>query len=281
MGFQNFTNKYEFSEILKTMRSPWYLATIFGLLFFNLFAESRKWRALIRTEIDHLQAFRAVLAGYSTATLSPNRIAEFAGRTALFPKEIRPELTTATFVGSFIQGSLTVGFGMVSLLIIPFHADIFKHFDFVGFSWVMGFVIISFLAIYFFRTKIHEKLSDYILALRQVSFIQVIKAAFWAFLRYITFLFQFYLALLLFGFEGSFLLAACGISFMYMVQSYIPLSSLGELGVREFLCFVLFSSYMVVPIAAVFPALIIWLINIAMPSLTGLIMLKTQWSFAR
>jgi len=281
LGFQNFTNKYEFNEMLSTMRSPWYLVMIFVLVFFNLFAESKKWTALINSEIGSLRAVKAVLAGYSTATLSPNRIAEFAGRTALFPKEIRPELTTATFVGSFIQGSLTVGFGIVSVLIIPFHTDIFRHFDFVAFFWILSFVFISFIGVYFFRAKLFDMLSEYITALRNVSFNQVIKAAFWAFLRYVIFLFQFYLALMLFGYEGGFLFAACGISFMYMIQSYIPLSSLGELGVREFLCFVIFTSSMNAPVAAVFPALIIWFINIAMPALTGLVMLKTQWSLAR
>jgi hypothetical protein len=254
---------------------------IFGLLFFNLFAESRKWTALVNSEIDSLTAFKAVLAGYSTATLSPNRIAEFAGRTALFPKKERPELTTATFVGSFIQGSLTVAFGMVSLLIVPFHTNVASRFDLVGFIWVLAFVFLSFFGVYIFRNKLSHKLSEYISALRRVRFDQVVKAAIWAFFRYIIFLIQFYLALLLFGYEGSFLFAVCGISFMYMVQSYIPLSSLGELGVREFLCFVIFSSHMSLAVAAVFPALVIWIINIALPSLTGLLMLKTQWSFAR
>lgn len=281
IGFQNFTNKHEFSQILQTMGSPWYLISIFGLLFFNIYAESRKWRALHTTSIHSLVAIRAVLAGYSTATLSPNRVAEFAGRSAIFPERIRPELNTATFIGSFIQGAVTVGFGLLSLFVVPFGAGFIRRLNFESIAWLMGLCLLVFFGIYLFRTKISAQLSDYFKALKKLSLDQVMKAFLWAVFRYVVFLFQFYLALLLFGFEGSFLIAATGISCMYMVQSYIPLSGLGELGVREFLCFTIFGSYMSIASAAFFPALVIWVINIALPSLTGLIMLKTHLHFAR
>ncbi len=281
MGFQNFTNKHEFSEILKTMRNPWYLVSIFGLLFFNLFAESRKWRALVKTELDSLNAVKAVLAGYSTATLSPNRIAEFAGRSAVFPKRIRPELNTATFVGSFIQGSITVGFGMVSLFFVPFSMGLVRHLDYDSLAWFISLPLLALLGIYLFRARILARLSDHIVALRKVSFNQIIKASAWAVFRYAIFLFQFYFALLLFGYQGSFFVAVTGISCMYLIQSYIPLSGLGELGVREFLCFTIFSPYMTMAAAAFFPALVIWFINIALPSITGLAVLKSHLRFAR
>jgi len=281
VGFKNFTNNYEFTEIYKSVKSPWYLSLIIGLLFINLYSESRKWRALLPFRISFISAQRAILAGYSTAVVTPNRIGEFAGRSSLFAKQIRPELTTATIIGSFVQGAITVFFGLVGLILFPFSSEWFNHLDYTVLFWMLSFIALLGTGLFFFRDYIASQLSRHLAALKQVTFFQFLKAACWGLIRYLIFLTQFYLALLIFGFDGSFFLAACGISVMYLIQSYIPLTGLGELGIREFLSFIIFSPFMEISVASVFPALLIWLVNIAIPSLCGLALLKSQLSFAK
>jgi len=280
-GFKNFTNDYEFSEILRSVKSPWYLSLIICFLFINLYCESRKWRAVTTLKINSTSALRAILAGYSTAVITPNRIGEFAGRNTFFAKQFRPELTTATFIGSFVQGAITVFFGLVGLVWFPFSTELIKHLDYKILFWILLLLAAIVVGLYFFRNYFALRLAEYLSSLQKVTGFQLLKSAFWGLVRYLTFLTQFYLALLIFGFEGSFALAASGISVMYLIQSYIPLTGLGELGVREFLSFIIFSPFMEIGVAAVFPALLIWLINIVIPSLCGLALLKSRHSFAR
>jgi len=282
MGFKNVTNNGEINEIfLSVERSPWYLLFIIALLFLNIYAESRKWKALITHIIPSTSAIKAVLIGYSTAIITPNRIGEFAGRNTLFSKEKIPALTTATLLGSFIQGSITVCFGLVSLVFFPYGAKLIHHLDYQLLLWCLSLAGLILTGLYLFRKRISALMQSYISALRKVTFTQILYSAVWGVIRYLTFLSQFYIALLLFGFEGSFLLGACGISVMYLIQSYIPLTSLGELGVREFLSFLIFSPYMEVSIAAVFPALVIWVVNILIPSLAGFLLFQNQLRLAR
>jgi len=282
MGFKNVTNKGEINEIFLSLeKSPWYLVLIIALLFLNIYAESQKWKGLISEKIPSISAVKAVLVGYSTALITPNRIGEFAGRNVLFSKEKTPTLTTATLLGSFIQGSITVCFGVISLVLFPYGAQLINYLDYELLLWTVSLAVLIFTGLYLFREKISSHLQAYIAAFKNVTSTQILYSTVWGGIRYTTFLLQFYLALLLFGFEGSFLLAACGISVMYLIQSYIPLTSLGELGVREFLSFLIFSPYMEISIAAVFPALIIWLVNILIPSLTGFLLFQNQLRFAK
>lgn len=280
-GYKNFTNNYEVTLVLKCVKSPWYLALIFVLLLPNLYFESRKWRALLSFKISSNQSIRAILFGYSTALVTPNRIGEFAGRNSFFPKLDPTALTTATLLGSLIQGSITVCCGVFGILFFPIGADLFEFLDFASTLWPLFWILFGGGLIYLFRQKINSYLNVYANAVRQVSSIQFVKAVGWGFFRYLTFSLQFYLALLLFGFEGSFILAMSGISLMYLVQSYIPLTGLGELGVREFLSLIIFSNYFEYSFIAVFPAFLIWIINLAVPSLSGLILHKKQMSFAQ
>ena len=232
-------------------------------------------------KISFISAQRAILAGYSTAVVTPNRIGEFAGRNSLFAKQIRPELTTATIIGSFVQGAITVFFGLVGLILFPFSFEWINHLDYSVLFWILSSIAVLSFGLFFFRDYISLRFARHIKAIRQVTVFEFLKAACWGVIRYLTFLTQFYIALLIFGFDGSFFLAACGISVMYLIQSYIPLTGLGELGIREFLSFIIFSSFMEIGVAAVFPALLIWLVNIAIPSLCGVALLKSQLSFAK
>jgi hypothetical protein len=97
-------------------------------------------------------------------------------------------------------------------------------------------------------------------------------------LRYVVFLTQFYLAIKLMGLNFTLLKCLLVIPVIYLVLAAIPTIALAELGVRGSVAVFLFGlingSHGLDPetsLAVVSASTLIWLINIAFPSLAGIL----------
>ena len=96
-------------------------------------------------------------------------------------------------------------------------------------------------------------------------------------LRYAIFVLQFYMLLSLFLPEAEPVLLFLGIAWVFFFKSIIP-ALLGGLGVREASGLVFFSD-VANPELVVIPIFLIWAINNALPSVTGLIFIWAQRFF--
>jgi len=245
------------------------------LLIPNLYCEAKKWLLLLNDDsIEFSKTLRGVLIGMAAGFITPNRIGEFAGRVSAFDRIDHPKVIAMTWVGSTLQGAVTVVFGLASLLAFPFWSRI-KDFIHIDLSFHLVLLCAVSGALYLlFKKKITPYLRSVLQSAKLLSFRTVMKAMPWAILRYITFTTQIAIALYLFGYSGSFGYCLAGIAVMFLVQSYLPLTAFAELGVREFLAVLIFGSVMSQPVLAAAATLVVWLINIGVPVAVGSFLLR-------
>jgi hypothetical protein len=247
------------------------MGLLFPLTALNLYAEVRKWFSLLKTERMNVRmGYYQVLSGMCSGFVTPNRIGEFAGRMVYLPKEYHDIAAAAAISGSVIQGSITALFGIVGLAFFPVFPEGITSFDpliIAGLvTCIMLILALSFRGIVRSLSKRFTATAHYFSTMGRPL---ILRAMTWALFRYLIFSTQFVIALYCFGFQGSLYEAFSGVFLLYFCQSYIPGPGMGELGIRELLALVLFTSFLPHPLLAVLAGLTVWLANIGLPVLAG------------
>lgn len=247
------------------------LLLVFPLTWVNLYCEVKKWHALSGAESTGVRAgFVQILAGICSGFITPNRIGEFAGRTAYLPESHRKYGPAATFTGSFIQGGITFLFGLMGLFTFPF-IPLESGFPPAGYAFPAAAVLALLLVLVARRIspRLDARISSSLGRVRSVGLSRFFKAAAWAALRYAVFCLQFTAALYCFGFTGHFTAALSGVALLYFCRFFIPGTPFGELGIRESLSVIIFGTMTMHPLGAVFAGLAVWSANIGVPVLAG------------
>lgn len=247
------------------------LAIVFPLTGLNLYLEVRKWFALLQTKsMSIAQGYMQVLSGICSGFITPNRLGEFAGRMAYLPQRYHSKAPFGAALGSMVQGSITLIFGLVGLIFypkFPFHLTSLKGLITIG--------ILSLLAVgAVFIFKAYAKFCFAALAkarayLSSVDLKTLLEVAFFGAIRYMVFTTQFVLVLFFLGYTGTIMHAFFGVFLLYFCQSIIPGSAMGELGIREVLAMFIFGSFLPHPLLAALAGLLVWLANIGLPVLAG------------
>lgn len=255
--------------------SSTFLLTMLSLTFVNLSFETLKWKSLVG-ELNLQYGFGAVLSGMKAGFITPNRIGEFAGRNAVLPKSLRVRAGLMTIVGSFIQGTVTFVFGIVGILAFPnwINLETFQvntvqlmvGASLIGLCLIIGLKFKDRFARHFVELKGH---------LESISRVQALKSSAFAVLRYAVFSFQFYYCLSICGFNGGYFMGISGIAVVYLIQSFLPFSGFGELGIRELLSILVFGAFMPEPWMAAVATLMLWCFNICLPVFIGLALSKS------
>lgn len=247
------------------------LLLVFPLTWLNLYCEVKKWHALSGAESTGVRAgFVQVLAGICSGFITPNRIGEFAGRTAHLPESCQKYGPAATFTGSFIQGGITFFFGLIGVFTFPF-MPLEPAFPPAGLA-LSAAALLALLLVFVVRRispRLDARISSALGWVRTVGVSRFVKAAVWAALRYAVFCLQFAAALYCFGFTGHFTVALSGVALLYFCRFFIPGTPFGELGIRESLAVIIFGAMTVHPLGAVFAGLAVWSANIGVPVLAG------------
>lgn len=258
--------------------------------FVNYGLENLKWRQIL-TELkaySFIETQKAVYAGNAIAILTPDRLGTFIGRFSYLKRISRTKITLSTFVGNYAQLVTTLLFAMIGLILTWNMSIGFQFPEKLGINVIISImVVVCCTAIFIYYNqlvllellgKIKWKLGKVLierfrfmteLSERKLHLILVT-----AIMRYFVFVFQFFLALQLFGAAVSFswTIAFCGI--LYLFSTLIPSPFMGNLGTREAI-----AVFMVSPLglgeSVIASSLFIWLINIVLPSVIGgLILLR-------
>lgn len=228
----------------------------------NLFTETSKYRLLLgQDQIDFSTAFRSVIAGMSVGIWTPNRVGEFVGRMRYAPHGEKKRAAGATVIGSLLQGSVTVLFGLIGIAFFDLAIDIPVDLNLIA---LLGLILGIAMILVFRRGPVAAFRRKHF----EIRRSDVVVAAIWATARYAIFSTQFVILLLAFGFQGTLLEVYSGVFLLYAIQSYIPGSFLSELGVREVLSVLIFSSFFSNPIGAPLAAFCLWILNIGLPILS-------------
>ena len=91
------------------------------MMFVNWFLEALKWRALIYKieKISLIQSIKAVFAGITISSFTPNRVGEYAGRVFCIQKADKVKAVLITVIGSMAQLITTIVFGLLGFLLLP------------------------------------------------------------------------------------------------------------------------------------------------------------------
>lgn len=249
---------------------PFTLLLVVLLMPVNWLLEGWKWKLAAgqHVRIGIGRALKGVLAGVTIGTATPNRVGEFAGRIFMENGGDRVQLLLLSFVCSFCQVVVTFLAGMAGLAMME---------DKAGLSDVQLIFLFSAGVIFFclplLLKFIPEKWNTRTKALREFpaslfSLVLLLSA-----IRYSVYVTQFILLLDIFRPEGLPVLplVACVMT-AYLVVTMIPTFSFTEVLVRGSIAGFVFEGsgglgYRVGFVVAV----VLWTINVALPSLVGIV----------
>ena len=265
------------------------------LMIVNWSIESLKWKLLIRQseEISFRTSFAAILGGLAVSIFTPNRVGEFVGRVFILTKTDPVKGVMLTIAGSFSQLMATVMFG--TLAYFAFSANylipmtVFSNWVIFGLglalatvSWMllMAFFHIPSLRrlVAFLPERYLPKISEAVEALAACPKPVLMQVLTLSSLRYMVFSAQFYLMLLLTGLQFPLMQCAMVIPLIYLAMAAIPTIALTELGVRGSVSVFLFALLAGAAepdpnttFAVLSASTLIWLLNIALPALAGVL----------
>ncbi len=225
-----------------------YIGLAVCLSFLNWSFEIDKWRMLTVdfSQFSMKQAAKPVMSGLAMNMVVPFTFGDILMR--LMGSRCISKSAKAIFLNRMTSLTVTILFGMVGLLYYFNPAnDLWIQSPFAGVFFVM--IVLTLCATIdclYFKKKVMT----------------------WTFLRYMVFAIQYFLLLLplLMGLEWVVILA--GISWIFLVRTVVP-SFLGAIGIREASTVAFFALWMDNSTVLIIPSLLIWIINIVIPSLIG------------
>jgi hypothetical protein len=249
----------------------------------NWLIESYKWYVIINKSerISFLTSTKATLSGLSVSILFPFRIGEYLGRINFIEKKKLGVLLT--IVCSMTQLVATLLFGFVGLFLIEqsiFSEEHIKWLSSITVVLVLGILIgLKFFPIWLkniFKWKQTKKLFVQMAKITSVALLLRIQIL--SLVRYMIFTSQYMLLFYAFGIDIPVVQLFAIISLMYLATTAVPVNQIVELGSSKSLILIsLISGFVeLVQLQSCYIAtigFIIWLLNIVIPSLIGLVFL--------
>ena len=277
-----------FEELL---RNRWYLLLLILLQLvlsgINLSIEAIKWRLLVSVlePQNFKDAFIQVIRGIQFGMLTPARTGEPVGKAMLFKKGSRTQALLLSAAGSMMQNVVIIIVGLVSTLVLNYYGLLDPRVIFsiqkgilqygflipiVGLLAFYGiFRIVKFILFSTFNKRINFQIY------KKLGLSIILKALTITFLRFLVFSFQLWLVLNFFNIvsnPGHYWL----IPLYFMIITFVPTIALADLGIRSSIAFFVFGVASSNTAAIVTSIFIIWLFNLAIPSITGIFLLKVK-----
>ena len=264
-----------------------------GGMWLNLAFEACKWWLMVRKadrNYKFIEAYKSVFAGLTTGIFTPNRIGEYAGRIVFLQPAIRLKAVAYLFIDRVCQMIVTIFMGTIA----------FEYFWAFHSEELLTLLPLSALKLEFFRLSLWflsfaspiallliQQFAPFLPGLRKYSFFQKMTAGFedlspvtvfqvigLGTLRYLVFTAQYICLLLAFGYQGTLTLAIAMVLSVFLVKSIIPSITLTELGIRESVAITIMGSFAVSGFIAFSSTFFLYLMNIILPSIIGLIFLN-------
>jgi hypothetical protein len=270
---------------------------VFILMLVNWSVEAAKWRLLVNryVKISFPKALQSVIAGVTVSIFTPNRTGEFIGRAFILRGKHPVKAVLLTFVGSISQLLVTIIMGGISLSFIAYKIlpvetkvnSLVYNILIILLLVFFGFLILAYFRMpvltRIFREKIKvrfPRLFDYLRLVGGISRIELFQVMVFSLLRYFVFSLQFYLILVVFGIYLPVFDTLMIISLIFLALAVIPTIALSELGVRGSVSIYLLGAYLQnttgftldekQSLAVMLAAGTLWIINLALPAVSGI-----------
>jgi uncharacterized membrane protein YbhN (UPF0104 family) len=258
--------------------------------------EAVKWRELFAgiCRIKWRDAFLAVFSGLAISLLTPNRTGEFAGRIIYLPDDQRLKGTAFTVVSNLAQLVVTLCAGSFALLFQDGLVD--SRLASLGFNgvfrvlyWLAPSSAIVVLVVYFKGTTVMGKLwkirllsrfRKQISALDSLTVQTLFRVLFWSFLRYLIFIMQYWVLLMITNQDISFTDLSILLAIMFLWLAIIPTFSIAELGLRWQFALWLFAPLGADKLGILFAVSAVWFINFVLAAILGTLAVSFYKPFA-
>ncbi len=276
--YASFTKQLKDGEIF-------YLLLAFFLMPINWLLESKKWQLLSANfEKQNLkESVKTILGGVVCSLFSPARIGEYGGRVLFVKPENNWKAITATMVGSLSQLVIVLSIGSLGLISWLGYYSLANRYALTGFIVLWVFVTLIGLAIYFHvdifiniikRVKIFnrfERFYEGLSVLKEYQQWHLTWTLFYSFIRYSVYSLQYWLLLLFFGINIGLLPSISGISTIFFIQTGVPLPPIWDLFARGEVAIQVWGSFGANELSVLAATFTLWVINLILPSLLGLI----------
>ena len=248
------------------------LFTIFFLPL-NWLLEALKWKVIAReANLSLMQSIKGVVLGLTLDNVLPAGTGGISGRVVtISDKNGRMKVIPGILAGQIIQSVVTFMFGLYGFWLVWTKASTLLHWQPVYSLSLLGIFLVVSLSLVFWRAKVVEFLKP----LRYYSLLSWVKIFTFSLSRYLVFLIQFVLLSTIFAPEvNTNLILGCA-TWVFAARTFMPkISNLERLGIRA-LAVVFFMDLFSQPASGVLMAVVIlWFINLAIPSLIGLTFFK-------
>lgn len=253
------------------------LLTAFGLSFLNILLQYLKWKLVCNTllhENNNSRIVNSLFYGFSSGSFTPARLGEYFGRALAFSDKPLFLVSSAVLIDKLFSLFIVISIGFVSFMV---------YLDF-SFTFSVGITLLIVVLIYagFHVIKKILTLNNYrwirkantrLTLLKSVDTSFSIKLTLLSLLFYSCFILQFALLIGAFSKHYNYLYYIWAGNLVMFTKTVLPAVSFGELGIREGAS-VFFIKHFGESAAAGFNASIfLFLINILIPAVTGLIFL--------
>tara|TARA_B100000242_G_C43032212_1_gene481002 strand:+ start:751 stop:1728 length:978 start_codon:yes stop_codon:yes gene_type:complete len=291
--------QFDLNNIFLTLKNNFLvLVLVIFLMFLNWFVESLKWRFLISKieKVSIKTSLRAVFSGITVSSFTPNRVGEYGGRVFCLKHADRIQGVLITVIGSMAQLIVTIVFGLVGILLLP---NLMPSFDLflkdLEFSYpIILFVVIllsTLLILLFLNASVFTvllskfrfltKFSKYSKVFSFYSSSELLEVLVYSFVRYIIFTSQYFILLNIFSVEVSYINSMILITTMLFVVSVIPTVAIAEIGIRGSVALYLFGLLSNNSIGILSATFSLWIINLVLPALIGIIFIFTLRFFRK
>ncbi|MAW31411.1 MAG: hypothetical protein CMD15_05960 [Flavobacteriales bacterium] len=285
--------KFDLDNIFLMLKENYLvLVLVIFLMFLNWFIEALKWRFLISKieKISIKRSIRAVFSGITISSFTPNRIGEYGGRVFCLNHADRIQGILITVIGSMAQLIITIILGLIAILLLP---NLMPSYDLflteLEFSYpIILFVVIllsTLLIMLFLNTSIFtvllskfkflNRFSKYSNVFSFYNSSELLEVLLYSAGRYMIFTAQFFILLNLFSVEVSYINSMILTSTMLFVISIIPTIAITEIGIRGSVALYLFTLVSNNSIGILSATLCLWIINLVIPALIGILFIFT------
>ena len=245
-----------------------------ALMPLNWSLEALKWQCLSSkvVRLPFRQALKGVLSGLALGFITPHGLGDYLGRIGILDMEGRGSLVGGIFIGRACQMLVTAMFGLAGISMLFSKQVIVSA---IGAMFV-GIALFFKLRRLFKRRRfggrgIKATVSYYFKIIAEFDLVTLVRVFIYSLLRYLVFSLQFFLILDLFLPTVEPSLKLSGITWIFLSKSILPtFNFLSDLGVREMSAIYFFDQFHVAAGPVVMASLLVWLINILIPTLFSL-----------
>lgn len=252
------------------------------LMPLNWGLELLKWKKILDVNLlkySFLKLIRSLFSGVATGLVTPNRLGNFIGRVLFFKGKSRGMLVMGTLYSNFSQFLVTLSFGTIGFIMIkPMLNDVILQY---ATYFLISVLFFSMLLYHIFPIlpstsfKLIDKKLNLLSTFQQQAKLISLQLIGLSIFRFIVFTLQYVLLLVAFGTPFS-LDIVFAILLVYLISTITPSLLFGKLFIRESASLLILGLYIENELKIIVVSLLLWLINIGLPSLTGLVFLLKE-----